>query len=129
MPDLALIVEDDDTLRQLLERTLAESGFECIHAANGFSGVKKALSYVPDLIVCDHHMPFANGIYVLKAARSDPHTQDVPFVLMSSDHRTDLWQQYEDEGANAHLHKPFGMKELVDCVQSLSADPGTADRA
>ncbi len=65
-----LVIDDDDSLRELLEYTLKKAGWQVASAEDGEMGLKKALAYRPHLIILDLMMPKLNGFEVIHALQA-----------------------------------------------------------
>lgn len=112
-------VEDESSIRELMQYTLNMAGFE----ATGFSGSeefwKAMASALPELIMLDIMLPGEDGISILKKLRSSPVTADIPVILATAkgseyDKVTGL-----DLGADDYLCKPFGMMEMVSRIKAV----------
>ena len=79
-----LIVEDDQTLREILEKKLKMEEFEVITEADGDSALETVFKEKPDLVLLDIMMPGLNGISVLKQIRRDSWGKNVPIIIMSN---------------------------------------------
>jgi two-component system, cell cycle response regulator DivK len=99
-----LLVEDSRFLRIANERALVKAGYTVITAADGETALLMAREHLPNLILLDMMLPKIDGIGVLRALKSDPHTTDIPVIVL-----TGLGQQNEakllKEGAAAYLTK------------------------
>ena len=105
-----LIVEDDETLRQTLAYNLENEGHHVLAAADGPSGLDKARSDSPDLIVLDLMLPGLDGLSVCRILRRE---MDVPIIILSArsgevDKIIGL-----DSGADDYITKPFGLGEFL----------------
>lgn len=113
------ILEDDNSIRELVVYTLMHSG----HEAMGFEApsrfwaqLEKAL---PDLVMLDVMLPEEDGITVLKKLRAAPATRSLPVLMLTA-----KGSEYDrvlglDSGADDYVPKPFGMMELVARVNAL----------
>ncbi|KZL51803.1 DNA-binding response regulator [Nodularia spumigena CENA596] len=111
-----LIIEDDATTRNLYAKGLEAEGFNTIVAENGLVGIEKALTYLPDLVVCDIVMPDMDGYSVLQRMRQDPVTAIIPFIFLTgSDHQTDVRKGME-LGADDYLTKPCTLEQLLKAI-------------
>jgi DNA-binding response OmpR family regulator/anti-sigma regulatory factor (Ser/Thr protein kinase) len=105
-----LIVEDNDTLRELLK---AQLGNYSIYAAeDGEKGEALALEILPDIIISDVMMPKKNGYELCKTLKAHPATSHIPIVLLTAkaDQKSKL--QGLETQADAYLYKPYDIKEL-----------------
>lgn len=114
----ALIVEDEDTLRELIIVTLGEA-FDCQEAVDADTALELLRAAPPDLMLLDIAMPGRSGIDVLREMRADPELQNVPVCVVSA------WQSPRDvasaleAGADRFLAKPFRVDELASVARSL----------
>jgi signal transduction histidine kinase/ActR/RegA family two-component response regulator/HPt (histidine-containing phosphotransfer) domain-containing protein len=83
----ALVVDDDSTIRFLLQRQLEKLGFEVEIAENGQVGLRKLLHNRYDLLITDCHMPLMNGVALTRAVRSadNPALQTMPIIGLTAD--------------------------------------------
>jgi DNA-binding NtrC family response regulator len=113
-----LVIDDDPGILDNVLELLEAEGFDGVGAHDGKSGVAKALSRPPDLIVCDIGMPVMDGYAVLASIRDYPHTATVPFIFLTARaSRADV-RQGMNLGADDYLTKPFARRELLDAVRS-----------
>ena len=117
-----LLIEDDITLREntaeLLELT---DYYEVIMAENGKVGIEKALSELPDLIVCDIMMPEVDGYGVLEILSKNPKTQFTPFIFLSAKTERSDVRKGMNLGADDYITKPFTEEELISAIESRLA--------
>ena len=117
-----LLIEDDITLREntaeLLELT---DYYEVIMAENGKIGIEKALSELPDLIVCDIMMPEVDGYGVLEILSKNPKTQFTPFIFLSAKTERSDVRKGMNLGADDYITKPFTEEELISAIESRLA--------
>jgi adenylate cyclase len=79
-----LVIDDDPTVRDLMERFLAKEGFSVITAASGIEGLKRAREARPAAITLDVMMPELNGYQVLEALKADDRLRHVPVIMISA---------------------------------------------
>lgn len=117
-----LLIEDDITLREntaeLLELT---DCYEVTMAANGRIGIEKAISELPDLIVCDIMMPEVDGYGVLETLSKNPTTQFIPFIFLSAKTERSDVRKGMNLGADDYITKPFTEEELTSAIESRLA--------
>ncbi len=112
-----LVVEDDELIRFYVVRVLQEEKFDVISAENGLVGIVKAKKYLPDLIICDVHMPEKNGYEVLANLRSAPRTATIPFIFLTGQSAKEDMRHGMNLGADDYLTKPFEVEELFSAIQ------------
>jgi DNA-binding response OmpR family regulator len=111
-PDLLLVVDDSDAMRELLERQLAERGYEVVTAADGERALELVAARRPDAILLDHELPGMSGLEVLGRLRSDDKLAAMPVIMLTSEHEQSLLLTSLRAGAHDHLRKPFDPAEL-----------------
>ena len=112
----ALIVDDSEVLRRLIEMCLRPAGFEVATAASGAEALEKASTFEPDLVVLDIGLPDMTGWDVLAALRASETTADTKVMILSG--YEDANSEAKRLGADAALVKPFRNDEL----RSLAID-------
>ncbi|MDJ0317129.1 response regulator transcription factor [Arthrobacter antibioticus] len=100
----ALVIEDDDDIRGLLEIVLSQMGFSVTSLATGRAGLESARSARPDLITLDIGLPDINGVAVLRELRI---FHDGKVVMLSARGRQGDIDSAMAAGADAYILKPF----------------------
>jgi DNA-binding response OmpR family regulator len=113
-----LIIEDDEETRLYLEEMLSPS-YKIMTARDGDSGIKRALTEIPDLVLSDIVMPGTNGLQILKRIKYNPNTTHVPVILLTSN--TEMSDRIEglESGADAYIVKPFILEELLITIDNI----------
>jgi twitching motility two-component system response regulator PilH len=116
-----LIVDDSQTLRQMLSEILQSSGLVVIEAINGVEAKEKIQTKAPDLVITDLIMPLMNGYELCRWIKTDPTTQGIPVLMCST--KSEEFDRYwgMKQGADAYITKPFHPKDLVTAVRQLLA--------
>ena len=121
-----LVVDDDTTLRGVLQRALERKGHEVRLATTGLEGARMWREGAADLVVLDVHMPEMDGIELLVQIRTlDP---TVPILMISGGSQTQRYDLLRDArllGATAELRKPFSLSEFYTAVEGLLETPGS----
>lgn len=126
-PAHILIVDDDDRIRTLLKRYLAEHGYRTSVAADG-SGAKELLANVEfDLLILDVMMPGLSGFELTERVRA---ASNVPILLLTARGLPQDRIEGLERGADDYLIKPFEPRELLLRVASLlrRAQPAVRER-
>jgi len=112
-----LIIEDEAPMRTALKDVLEGEGYRTLTAADGESGLERALAEKPDLILLDVMMPKMDGFEVCAELRrlSDP----VPVLMLTAKGRVEDRVSGLDAGADDYLVKPFSTEELLARVRAL----------
>ncbi len=113
-----LIIEDSETVRQILISYLEEIGHHVVTAFNGAMGLRLSQSCLPDLILCDIMMPQMDGYEVLQQLRQHPQTAATPFVFLTAKAERPDIRRGMILGADDYLTKPFTQQELIEAVQA-----------
>lgn len=116
--DKILIVDDDDEIRQYLEEQLSHT-YRIITAENGDTGIQKALTEIPDLVISDIRMPGTDGYSLLKKIKGNPNTTHIPVILLTAKNELDDKIIGLEHGADNYIAKPFHMTELRMMVENL----------
>ena len=112
-----LVVDDDQSIREALERGLRLEGFNVRSVSDGELAIKAVEENVPSLLVLDISMPKINGIEVTRYLRSI--NVDIPICVLSArDEVADRVSGLE-AGADDYLIKPFAFEELLARIKAL----------
>lgn len=112
-----LVVEDDAGLRSLIERSLSEEGFDVAEASTGADAIRLLSGAIPEVILMDVGLPDTNGFELCRAVRAAGITSPVLFVT-ARDSVADVASGLA-AGGDGYLTKPFGIGELLECVDAL----------
>ena len=108
-----LLIDDDSTIRLLLERTLKRQGYDVVCAGNGEEGLVKAKELHPAMIICDWVMPGVSGLQVCRQVKSLPDLATTFFILLTSLGSVEDRVKGLDAGADDFLCKPIEMNEFI----------------
>jgi len=113
---LVLVVDDDATVRELVERHLERAGFAAVTARGGHEGLRLARELRPAIVTLDIMMPDLDGWTVLAAIKGDPELAGIPVVLMSI---VDQKNRGYALGAADYLVKPVDRAKLVETLRNI----------
>lgn len=116
---VVVVIDDDETLREVLRFSLADEGFDVTLLSAGSELMERLVSSLPDVLVLSSSLPGLNGIEICRRLRTEPATMRVPVVLLvpaesESDRLTGL-----AAGADDCLVEPFPSVELAIRVKNL----------
>jgi two-component system phosphate regulon response regulator PhoB len=114
-----LIIEDERALTEVLEYNLHREGYETAVAHDGQEGLRKAQTYLPDLIILDLMLPVMNGLEVCRELRAGDRTRHIPIIILTAKaEETDQVVGFS-MGADDYVTKPFSVKVLLQRVKAL----------
>jgi len=113
-----LVIDDLPENVYMLQDRLENEGYEVLTAYDGNSGIDKAKSEFPDLILLDVMMPDINGIEVCKILVSDPKTSKIPIILVTAKTGAEDTKEGLEAGAYDYIKKPFNKVELLARINS-----------
>jgi DNA-binding response OmpR family regulator len=116
-PVRVLVVEDDEEIAQVLQRSLRMEGYEVKLAGDGVRGLEEAHAFLPDLIVLDLGLPRLDGVDVAKRLREDG--DEVPILMLTARDALESRVEGLDVGADDYLVKPFERQELLARMRAL----------
>ena len=116
---LIYLVEDDNSIRELVAYTLQSAGFR----AEGFEKPSAfwhaCETQLPDLVLLDLMLPEEDGISILKNLRIEPKTKKMPMILLTAKSSEYDKVMGRENGADDYVAKPFSMMELLARVKAL----------
>ncbi|HVM28075.1 MAG TPA: response regulator [Mycobacteriales bacterium] len=117
-----LVVEDDPSVRGLLQTLLSAEGYAVVTASDGLAGLVKATSNRPALVLLDLMMPDLGGVRVLEEMHEDPALADVPVIVVTG--KIDAIPAMRDLlGEENVFLKPFAVGELLGRVADVTGGP------
>jgi len=111
-----LVVEDDQEIAQVLQRSLRLEGYEVKLALDGQVALDIAGAFNPDLVILDLGLPKVDGIEVAKRLRAH---DDVPILMLTARDALESRVEGLDSGADDYLVKPFERQELLARLRAL----------
>jgi two-component system response regulator MprA len=111
-----LVVEDDEEIAQVLQRSLRLEGYEVRIAGDGETALDQSSAFNPDLVILDLGLPKLDGIEVARRLRS---ADDVPILMLTARDALESRVEGLDSGADDYLVKPFERQELLARLRAL----------
>ncbi len=109
-----LVIDDDETVRELLENYIGKLGYQVITAGNGEEGLRKATETHPQAITLDVMMPGMDGWMVLSKLKNTPELATIPVIMLSLIEDKSIGYAL---GAAEYLPKPINREQLADVLR------------
>jgi DNA-binding response OmpR family regulator len=111
-----LVVDDEDTIREVIRRYLERDGFAVREAADGYAALEAIQDGPPDLIVLDLMLPGVDGLSITQQIRE---RHRIPIIMLTAKGETSDRIRGLDLGADDYMAKPFSPQELVSRVKAV----------
>ncbi len=118
-PPLVLVVDDNDTNRDIIKSRLETHGYGVAEAVDGEHAIAVAKKLLPDIILLDVMMPKLDGFEVCRRLKNDLAFPYTPIILITAKSETDDIVAGLDSGADEYLTKPVNQKALVARVAAM----------
>ena len=112
-----IVVEDDDSIRDLLAAGLRFAGYDVACAANGLDGLGLVAAQHPDLVVLDVNLPDVDGFEICRRLRATG--DDVPVIFLTARRDTDDLRAGFGGGGDDYVTKPFALEELTFRIEAV----------
>lgn len=114
MSTTILVMDDDESMRELLALHLRNAGYQVLLAEDAIVAGQMVVKHRPDLLIADVEMPYMDGLQFVEALRGDPAVSATPVIFLTS--RTDIAQRAAELGALGYLTKPVLADRLLSDV-------------
>ena len=115
---IVLVMDDNADIRAYVKSLLAKD-YRVLLAADGTSGIRLAMKYVPDVIVSDVMMPGMDGVECCRRLKNELQTSHIPVILLTACSLDEQRIQGYDGGADSYISKPFSAQLLLSRVRNL----------
>lgn len=115
-----LIVEDEQTLLKLLQKTFEKEGIDVVAALDGEKGISLAKEKKPDLILLDIILPKKSGFDVLEELKQDSKTKNIPVIVLTNLSEVSDVEKVLELGAVTYLIKQnYKLEEIVEKAKEM----------
>lgn len=114
-----LIVEDEESILELIAINLYQAGFNPIRALNAEYAENLILETLPDLIILDWMLPGMSGVEFAKRVRGNSNTKDIPIIMLTAKGDEDDKLLGLHTGADDYMTKPFSPRELIARIKAI----------
>ena len=113
-----LLIEDNLQVQENTQAMLELAGYKVETAINGTEGLKKAVQFIPDIILCDILMPQMDGYDVLEKIRRKKNISSTPFIFLTALSKKSDVRKGMNLGADDYVTKPFTDTEIIEAIES-----------
>ncbi len=110
-----LLLDDDESMTELVGARLRAAGFDIRIAGDAPSGIQTAHQWQPHLILLDLKMPAGGGLAVLKGLQNSIHTKQIPVIVVTGA-ADDMKSRLREFGIKTYIQKPFQPEELLQAI-------------
>lgn len=121
-----LVVDDEESILELLDKGLSDDGFDVISAKNGASALSPIYREQPDIVLLDLNIPKVNGYEVLRELRCAETTKNLPVILLTGVSATEGEQTAAELGANHYVTKPWKLSSLRAVIRVAIREVGNS---
>ena len=114
-----LIVEDEESILELIAINLHQAGFNPIRSLNAEYAENLIREALPDLIILDWMLPGMSGVEFAKRVRGNPNTKNIPIIMLTAKSDESNKLKGLDIGADDYMTKPFSPKELIARIKAV----------
>lgn len=119
MPKTILIVDDSESIREVVNFALESEGYHVLIGTDGKDALKHLNGQTIDLIITDLHMPEMNGIELIKQVRANSNYQRIPILFLTTESQTSKKIEAKEAGATGWIIKPFVPAKLIAAINKV----------
>ena len=119
--NIVLVIDDDPTVHDLMNKSLTREGFHVLSAHDGGEGLRLAKVHKPQVITLDVMMPGVDGWAVLSSLKSDPELANIPVIMVTIIDEKNLGYSL---GASEYLTKPIDRDRLLAVLDNYRVEDG-----
>lgn len=118
-----LVVEDDQSLRELLEKRLNDNDLHAITASDGDDALYKSIKHKPDLIILDVMLPKMSGMELLHIIRKHEWGKNIPVIVLTNNDDIEVMNESIKHGVHCHYIKSnTSLNSLMQTIQGQLAN-------
>ena len=119
MAKCILIVDDSETVRQVLKLALGNAGYQVVEAEDGFDALAKLSGAQIDMLITDLNMPNMDGLELIKKVRDEGKHRFTPIVMLTTESSEEKKKAGREAGASGWIVKPFKPEQLLKVVKMV----------
>ncbi|HZL08438.1 MAG TPA: response regulator [Prolixibacteraceae bacterium] len=114
-----LIVDDSESIREVLAYSLENAGYQVLVACDGMDALKYFDGRTIDLLLTDYHMPNLNGLELVVKVRQTENYKYIPILVLTTENQIEMIREARDSGATGWLLKPFNTEKLLRTLRKV----------
>jgi two-component system chemotaxis response regulator CheY len=114
-----LVVDDSESIREVLAFSLKNEGYEVLVAQDGMDALQYFDGRTIDLLLTDYHMPNLNGLELILKVRSMENYKFIPILVLTTENQIDMVKEARESGATGWLMKPFNTQKLLQTLHKV----------
>ncbi|MDP2336572.1 MAG: response regulator [Bacteroidota bacterium] len=119
MPKQILIVDDSESIREILTYSIENAGYGVMVACDGLDALQYFDGRPIDLLLTDYHMPKLNGLELIGKVRKKEDYKFIPILVLSTENQLEMIKEARDSGATGWLMKPFSTEKLLQTLRKV----------
>lgn len=119
MSKTILIVDDSESIREVVNYTLETEGYNVLIGVDGKDALKHLNGQTIDLVITDLHMPEMDGIELIKCIRANSNYQRIPILFLTTESQAAKKMEAKDAGATGWIIKPFVPAKLISAINKV----------
>lgn len=116
-----LVIDDDESMLEIIKSSLNKSGFNAITAVSGQEGLQIAAKTKPDAIILDWMMPEMDGNEALKNLKDNNDLRSIPVMMLTAKDEINNISESLTLGAKEYIVKPFDLENMVLRLRNMIA--------
>lgn len=121
MKKKVIVCDDDEGILEILKVILKSGGFEVKTLSTGKGITKEIVKHKPNLIFLDIWMPGINGIEAAKLLKVNSKIKNIPIIIISALHESEIKRIVKESGADGYISKPFDMSYLLKTTEAYTS--------
>lgn len=114
------IIDDSQTMRDMVSYTLKEAGYAVLEAEDGQDALNVLSGHKPDVVITDLNMPNMDGLSLIRELRAKDEYNGTPILMLTTESDAEKKNAGRQAGATGWIVKPFDPQKLLSVIQKVS---------
>lgn len=119
MAKTVLIVDDSESIREVVNFTLQNEGYEVLVGVDGMDALKYLDGRTIDIVITDLHMPNLDGLGLIRKVREIDAYKHIPILFLTTESQTEKTMEAKEAGATGWIIKPFVPAKLLSAIAKV----------